>query len=118
MTKNSAEIIAKVAARAADEKKADDIRVLRMPEVVAETEYFVIASALTHVQVRAIVGSITAALEDAGAELLRYEGRGGQNDWVLLDYGDVVVHVFVEENRRYYDLEKLWADAALVSWHE
>ncbi|NLL48046.1 MAG: ribosome silencing factor [Firmicutes bacterium] len=111
-------MIAKVAARAADEKKADDIQVLKMPDVVAETEYFVISSALTHVQVRAIVTSITEALKDAGVELLRYEGRGGENDWVLLDYGDVVVHVFVEENRRYYDLEKLWSDAELVSWRE
>lgn len=118
MTKNSAETIAKLAARAADEKKADDIQVLKMPEVVAETEFFVISSAMTHVQVRAIVGSITDALREAGVELLRYEGRGGENDWVLLDYGSVVVHVFVEENRRYYDLEKLWADAEPVSWRE
>lgn len=106
-----------VAARAADEKKADDIRVLKMPKVVAETEYFVISSATTHVQVRAIVNAITGALEDEGATLLRYEGRG-ENSWVLLDYGDVVVHVFLEEDREYYDLEKLWADAEAVSWHE
>ncbi|MCK9525151.1 MAG: ribosome silencing factor [Limnochordia bacterium] len=118
MIKNSAETIAKVAARAAYEKKADEVRVLRMPKIVTETEYFVIASALTHVQVRAIVNSIADTLKDAGVDLLRYEGRGGENDWVLLDYGFVVVHVFVEEQRRYYDLEKLWADARPVDWHE
>lgn len=117
MTKHSAENMAKVAARAADEKKADEIRVLKMPEVVTETEYFVIGSASTHVQVRAIVNSITAALEEEGAELLRYEGRG-DNSWVLLDYGDVVIHVFLEEDRMYYDLEKLWADAEQVAWHD
>lgn len=117
MTKNSAEKVAKVAARAADEKKADEIRVLKMPKVVAETEYFVICSASTHVQVRAIVTAITGALEDEGAKILRYEGRR-ENSWVLLDYGDVVVHVFLEEVRGYYSLEKLWADAATVSWHE
>jgi ribosome-associated protein len=117
LTKNSAESMAKVAARAADEKKADEVRVLRMPEVVTETEYFVIGSASTHVQVRAIVNSVTAAMEEIGAELLRYEGRG-DNNWVLLDYGDVVVHIFVEEARVYYDLEKLWADAEPVSWDE
>mgnify|MGYP000890494368 CR=1 FL=1 len=116
MTKHSAEDMAKVAARAADEKKADDVRVLRMPVVVAETEYFVICSASTHVQIRAIVNSITAALEDQGAELLRYEGRG-ENNWVLLDYGYMVVHVFLEEDRSYYDLEKLWADAEQVHWY-
>ena len=75
-----------------------------------------ICSASTHVQIRAIVNSITAALEDAGADLLRYEGRG-ENNWVLLDYGSMVVHVFLEEDRSYYDLEKLWADAEPVPWH-
>lgn len=118
MTKNSAENIAKLAARAADEKKADEVRVLKMPEVMTETEYFVISSAAAHVQVRAIVDSITATLEEAGAELIRYEGRGEDNSWVLLDYGSVVVHVFLEEDRRYYNLEKLWADAEQVSWHD
>jgi ribosome-associated protein len=116
LTKHSAEDMAKIAARAGDEKKADDVRVMRMPAVVAETEFFVICSASTHVQIRAIVNSITAALEEAGAELLRYEGRG-ENNWVLLDYGSMVVHVFLEEDRSYYDLEKLWADAEPVPWH-
>ncbi len=117
MTKNSAEKVAKLAARAADEKKADEIRVLKMPKVVTETEYFVISSATTHVQVRAIVNAITGALEDENVRLLRYEGRG-ENSWVLLDYGDVVVHVFQDEVRSYYDLERLWADAEAVSWYE
>ncbi len=117
MTKNSAEMMARVAARAADDKKADEVRVLKMPEVVSETEYFVVSSASTHVQIRAIVNSITAALEDEGAELLRYEGRG-DNNWILLDYGSVVVHVFLEEARNHYDLEKLWSDAERVPWHE
>ncbi|NLL42355.1 MAG: ribosome silencing factor [Firmicutes bacterium] len=117
MTKNSAENMAKIAARTADEKKADQVRVLKMPEVMTETEYFVVSSATAHVQVRAIVDSITAALEEAGAELLRYEGRG-DNNWVLLDYGNVVIHVFLEEERRYYNIEKLWADAEQVSWYE
>jgi len=117
LNRTSAEEMARGAARAADDKKADEVRVLKMPEVVTETDYFVIASASTHVQVRAIVNSITAALEEAGAELLRYEGRG-ENSWVLLDYGSVVVHVFLEEDRQYYDLEKLWADAEPVNWNE
>lgn len=117
MTENSAERVAKVAAQAADDKKADNVQVLRMPEVVVDTEYFVICSASTHVQIRAIVNSIMGALEDEGVELLRYEGRG-ENNWVLLDYGYVVVHVFLEQDRSYYDLEKLWADAERVSWNE
>lgn len=115
MISNSAQRSAKVAALAAEDKKADDVQILKMPEIMVDTEYFVICSASTQVQIRAIVGAITAAMEDNGAKLLRYEGRGG-NNWVLLDYGNVVVHVFLEEDRRYYDLEKLWADAERVPW--
>lgn len=117
MRENSAERLAKVAARVADDKKADDVQVLRMPEVMVDTEYFVICSATTHVQIRAIVNAIIQALEEENVELLRYEGRG-ENNWILLDYGAVVVHVFLEEDRHYYDLEKLWADAERVAWHE
>lgn len=112
---NSAQRIAQLAAQAADDKKAEDIKILQMPEIMVDTEYFVICSATTQVQIRAIVNSITDALEEAGAELLRYEGRG-ENSWVLLDYGNVVVHVFLEEDRQYYDLEKLWADAKRIPW--
>lgn len=115
MIENSAQRIAKVAAQAADDRKADDVQVLKMPEIMAETEYFVISSATTHVQIRAIVNSILDAMEEVGADLLRMEGRG-ENNWVLLDYGSVVVHVFLEEDRHYYDLEKLWADAERISW--
>lgn len=117
MSENSAARIAKVAARVADDKKADNVQVLRMPEVMVDTEYFVICSALTQVQIRAIVNAIIEALEDEGADLLRFEGRG-ENNWVLLDYGNIVVHVFSEEDRDYYNLEKLWADAERVAWDE
>ena len=113
MTKNSAQKIAIAAAQAASDKKADDIRILRMPAVMVDTDYFVICSAGTQVQIRAIVSGVIGALEDMNVPLLRHEGRGS-NNWVLLDYGDVVVHVFLEEDRRYYDLEKLWADAERV----
>lgn len=116
MIEHSAERIAKVAAQAADEKKADDVQVLKMPEVMVDTEYFVICSASTHVQIRAIVGAVMDALEEEGVELLRQEGRG-ENSWTLLDYGSVVVHVFLEEDRHYYDLERLWADAERVAWN-
>jgi len=115
LIKKSAQLVAKLAAQAADDKKADDIQVLKMPEIMVETEFFVICSASTLVQVHAIVNSITSALEDEGIELLRYEGRK-DNNWVLLDYGFVVVHVFLEEDRHYYDLEKLWSDAKRIPW--
>lgn len=111
----SAQRIALLAAQAADDKKAEDVQVLKMPDIMADTEYFVISSATTQVQIRAIVKSIVDALEEAGAKLLREEGRG-DSSWVLLDYGNVVVHVFDEEDRHYYDLEKLWSDAKRIPW--
>jgi len=115
LIENSALLVAETAARAADDKKADNVEVLKMPDVMVDTEYFVICSSATHVQIRAIVDAISAALEDAGVELLRMEGRG-DNTWVLLDYGYVVVHVFLEDAYDYYALNKLWADAERVAW--
>ncbi len=113
MTITSAQRIAIAAAQAASDKKAEDIQILKMPAVMVDTDYFVICSASTYVQIRAIVSAVIAELEEMNISLLRHEGRGN-NNWVLLDYGDVVVHVFLEEDRRYYDLEKLWADAERV----
>lgn len=115
MTEASAVRIAKAAARAADDKKADDVQVLKMPEVMAETEYFVICSAETHVQVRTIVDAVVDALAKVGVKPLRQEGGPG-NSWILLDFGAVIVHVFLEGDREYYSLERLWADAQPVAW--
>lgn len=116
MTQPSAVRIAQVAARAADSKKADNVQVLKMPEVMVEAEFFVICSAQTQVQVRVIVDAVNDALHKEGVELLRQEGGPG-NSWILLDYGAVIVHVFLEEDRHYYDLERLWADAQPLAWH-
>ncbi|NLM41816.1 MAG: ribosome silencing factor [Firmicutes bacterium] len=115
MTRPSAVEIAKMAARAADDKKADNVQVLRMPEVMVETEFFVICSAETHVQVRTIVDAVIDALDQQGVQPLRQEGGPG-NSWILLDYGAVIVHAFLEKDRHYYDLERLWADAQTVAW--
>ncbi len=115
MTENSALLVAEIAARAADDKKADNIEVLKMPDVMVDTEYFVICSSPTQVQIRAIVHAVSSALEEVGVNILRMEGRG-DNTWVLLDYGHVVVHVFLEDAYDYYALNKLWADAERVAW--
>ena len=106
--------IALAAARAASDKKANDVQVLNVSALTAETDFFVICSAETQIQIDTIVREIIDQLDDAGVELLRHEGRGG-NSWILLDYGGVVVHVFEEEERRYYNLEKLWADAERIA---
>lgn len=115
MSINNARQVAEAAARAAEDKKAENVEILKMPQVMVDAEYFVICSAPTHIQIRAIVHAVTTALKEAGAEMLRVEGRSN-NNWVLLDYGHVVVHIFQAEAYLYYSLDKLWADAERIAW--
>jgi ribosome-associated protein len=108
--------LAIVAARAADDKKADHTVVLHVGGVLAITEYFVITSASNRRQVRAVVEAVEEQVRaDTGRSPLRTEGTGEQM-WVLLDYGDVVVHVFAEETRAYYEIERLYRDVARLQW--
>src|SRR5579871_5485598 len=109
---------AEVAAQAAASKKADDIVILDVGAVLVITDTFVIASASNDRLVRTIAEEVEKRLKE--------EGRGGprrvegmrEAEWVLLDYGEFVVHVFLEETRRFYDLERLWSDAPRVPWEE
>ncbi|HZL04996.1 MAG TPA: ribosome silencing factor [Coriobacteriia bacterium] len=105
--------LAVLAATAAAEKKATDIVVLDVGETLVITNFFVVATGGTARQVSAIIDEVEATLKAAGARVLGREGeRGGT--WVLLDYGDVVVHVFQPEEREFYRLEKLWSDVGRV----
>jgi ribosome-associated protein len=107
---NSREV-ALLAAEAASDKKAEDIVALDVSELLVVTEYFVIATGRTNVQVRAIADEVEEQLRlKAGEKPLGREGIG-ENKWVLLDYGDVVVHVFQPQERDFYRLERLWGDA-------
>jgi ribosome-associated protein len=109
---------AEVAAQAAASKKADDIVILDVGEVLVITDTFVIASAPNDRLVRTIAEEVEKQLKDAGrGGPRRIEGMR-EAEWVLLDYGEFVVHVFLEETRRFYDLERLWADAPRVPWVE
>jgi ribosome-associated protein len=106
------------AARAADAKSADDVVVLEVGPVLALCSHFVIASATNTRLVRTIADEVEARIAaEGGPRPIRIEGRDDLH-WVLMDYGDFVVHVFLEETRRYYDLERLWADVARVEWRE
>lgn len=108
--------LAKVAARAADEKKAEHTVILAVGDVLAITDYFVITSAGNRRLVRSVVDAIEEAVRTAtGRSPIRSEGVSEQQ-WVLLDYGDVVVHVFAEEIRMYYEIERLYRDVARVPW--
>ncbi|MBO8168796.1 MAG: ribosome silencing factor [Thermoanaerobacteraceae bacterium] len=103
-------VLAEKIAQAASEKKGKNIVFLNMQEVSLITDYFVIISGNSTTQVKAIADNILKQLREEGITLLSREGyKEGQ--WVLLDYGSVVVHVFLEEQRQFYDLERLWGDA-------
>ena len=118
MSQNDDAHWAKTAARAADAKAATDVIILEVGPVLALCEHFVIASGSNPRQVRAIAEEVEASIgENGGPKPLRVEGLNDRQ-WILLDYGDLVVHVFLEETRAYYDLERLWADVPRVAWQE
>lgn len=113
---NKAEVRAQVATavRACEEKKAQDITVLRLDEQASGfTDYFVLCSGANPRQVQAIADDIDQKLSAAGVEPKHMEGYN-QADWVLLDYVDFVVHIFSENARKFYDLERLWKTAERV----
>lgn len=103
------------AARAADEKKAEDVLVLDLRDLTVITDYFVICSGTTNAQVRAILEGVEKNLGAVGIHPLRREGDYTTR-WALLDYGGVVVHVFHHVERDFYGLERLWSDAPRVDW--
>jgi ribosome-associated protein len=105
-----------IAAGAAASKKADDVVVLDVGDIISITDQFVIASASNTRLVRTVVDEVERVLkEQAGVSPRSSEGLDDAS-WVLLDYGDLVVHVFLAETRAYYDLDRLWADAPRVDW--
>ena len=107
--------LAIAAARAAADKQGERVVVLDVRELIVITDYFVIASGGSERQVRTIVEEVEKSLRDLGTKPIRREGEDDRR-WVLLDYFDIVVHVFAPEERDYYDLERLWRDAPTVGW--
>jgi ribosome-associated protein len=107
---NESRQAALAAARAAGDKQATDVAILDVHGLIVITDYFVIASGSTGRQVRTIVEEVERALRELDRKPVRREGET-EGRWVLLDYVDVVVHVFAEEEREFYDLERLWRDA-------
>jgi ribosome-associated protein len=105
------------AARAAAAKQAEHITILDVHGLIVITDYFVICSGATERQVRTIVEEIEKALRDLGRKPVRREGES-ERRWVLLDYVDLVVHVFTEQEREYYELERLWGDAPRSAWED
>lgn len=105
-----------VAARAAAEKLGTDTLVIDVGDVLAITEFFVVTTGANKRQVRAIVDEVEREITASGGpKPIRIEGRD-TFDWVLMDFGEFVVHVFESELRSYYELERLWDDCPLVEW--
>lgn len=101
----------KIIEKALDDKKASNIEVLDVAEQTSLAEYFVIASCQSTVQVRACVDEVEEKMEEAGFAVNHKEGYRGGN-WILMDYGDVIVHVMQQEMREFYDIERLWDDVS------
>lgn len=101
---------ARLAALVAEDKKAREIAVLEVRDVTPIADYFVVCSGQSTLQVRAIADAIIERMEGTGHPLRHIEGYEGGR-WVLLDYGDVIVHVFLADERDYYGIERLWGDA-------
>lgn len=109
---SSKEMIA-VAVKALDSKKGKDIRVLHTEEQTTLADFFVICNGTSTTQVRALADAVEDAMSKVGEEPHHIEGHQG-GEWTLLDYSSVVVHVFTEEGREFYSLERLWSDAEPV----
>ena len=105
--------MAKIAYHALDEKKGEDILIIDIAGISVLADYFIIANGSSESQVQAMVDNVEEEMHKAGYSLKQREGYGSGN-WVLLDFGDVIVHVFDKENRLFYDLERIWRDGQVI----
>lgn len=112
MTNSNSFEAAKLAYLALEDKMAIDIRVLDISKISTLSDYFIIASGSNPNQLKAMADSVDESLFKAGFQLKHTEGMQTHNrNWVLMDFGDIVVHLFNKEDREFYSLERIWADA-------
>lgn len=114
MSRPSGETIVRMGARAALDKKADEIVVLDLQGLSTMADFFLVCSGTSATQIDTIAEAVRETLKAAGVRPRHLEGTA-QSGWLLLDYGDVVIHVFLGETRAFYALERLWGDAPVVS---
>ncbi len=114
MAEQAAKEMAKLAFNALEEKKAVDIKLIDISEVSVLADYFIIASGTNRNQVQALADNVEETLHKAGHPVKQTEGYRTAN-WVLMDYGDIIVHVFDSENRLFYDLERIWRDGKNIT---
>lgn len=113
MVANNSKVMAKIVVNALEEKKAKDLKLLDISDVSVLADYFVIASGSNHNQVQAMADEVEEMLGKAGFTPKQVEGYQTAN-WILMDYQDIIIHIFDEENRLFYDLERIWRDGKLV----
>ncbi len=117
MADKKAREMAGIAYRALEDKKAEDIRVINIEKVSVLADYFLIASGTNRNQVQAMADNVDEMLHKAGYSVKQIEGYQTAN-WILLDYGDIIVHIFDRENRLFYDLERIWRDGESILLEE
>ncbi len=101
--------MAKLAIKSLEDKKAEDIKVIDISDISTIADYFIIASGKNRSQIQAMCDNVEEAMGRAGVSMKQTEGYKNAN-WVLMDYGDIIVHIFDTENRLFYDLERIWRD--------
>lgn len=101
--------MASIAYNALTDKKGEDVRVIQITEIASFADYFIIADGNNPSQITALVDNVEEKMSEAGFEPKRIEGVRNSN-WVLMDYGDIIVHIFSKEDRLFYDLERIWKD--------
>ena len=113
MENNKSKEMARLAIQALEDKKAEDIKVIDISEVSVIADYFIIANGTNRSQIQAMSDNVEETLGRAGYPLKQIEGYQNAN-WVLLDFNDVIIHIFDKENRLFYDLERIWRDGKLI----
>ena len=114
---DQAKEMAKIAFEALEDKKGEDVCAIDISAVSVLADYFVIANGNSDSQVRALVDNVEEKMHKAGYELKEQEGNNS-GTWVLLDYGDIIIHIFDRENRPFYNLERIWSDGKDVEMNE
>ncbi|MBM6750561.1 ribosome silencing factor [Mediterraneibacter glycyrrhizinilyticus] len=110
---NQSKEMARIAYNALNDKKGEDIKIIDITGVSVLADYFIIATGNSDSQVNALVDNVEEELHKAGFPLKQREGKAS-GSWVLLDFGDIIVHVFDRENRLFYDLERIWKDGEYI----
>ena len=110
----SPEEITAIAYHALDSKSAKDVKILKTAEHTVLADYFVICNGTSSTHIKALVDEVDKELSEAGEPPIRREGLRSES-WVLMDFGSVIVHIFTDEARKFYDLERLWSDAEAVT---